>query len=89
MPNYTVNQTISVEVDESKFTPKFLADFSEYITEMENIEDHRKYLAEIFAQGLIHGYPTEDVEGYGRLSEMGIRLSRVCLEVDAEFPDGE
>ena len=89
MPNYTVNQTISVEVDESKFTPEFMAAYYEHMTELETIDEHRKHLAELYATGRIDGYPSEEVEGYGKLSDMGIKLSVVCCEVDDEYPDGE
>lgn len=89
MPNYTVNQTIAVEVDESKFTPEFLAEFRENFQELETLDDHYEYLAELYATGRIQGYAHEFVEGYGRLGDMGILLSQVTCEVAEEYPDGE
>ena len=89
MPNFTVNQTISVEVDESKFTPEFLKAFREQIYELETLDDHLEFLAEKYATGRIQGYPSEFVEGYGKLGDMGIKLRQLECEVDVEFPDGE
>ena len=89
MPNYTVNQTVSVEVDESKFTPEFLAEFRENFQELETLDDHYEYLAELYATGRIKGYPSEEVEGYGKLADMGIKLLQLTCEVEEEYPDGE
>ena len=89
MPNYTVTQVITVEVDESKFTPQFLKEFREQIYELDTLDDHLEFLAEKYATGRIQGHAHEFVEGYGRLGDMGILLGEVSCEVEPEFPDGE
>ncbi len=88
MPNYTVNQTISVEVDESKFTPEFLSAFRESFYDLETLDDHYEFLAELYATGRIE-HESDFVEGYGKLSDMGVKLRKIDTEVDSEFPDGD
>ena len=84
MPNYIVNQIVSVEVDESKFTPEFLTQFREHFFDLGTVEDHRQYLAELYATGKIGGRYHEFVEGYGRLGDMGILVNQVSLETEQE-----
>ncbi len=72
---YTVEQTVSVTVDKSKFTPAFMQEFQSFINDedFDEIDDHMAYLAELYATGAIRGVH-EEVEGYGKLSDMGIKL---------------
>jgi hypothetical protein len=85
--NYTVTTTVSVQLDESKFTPEFLREYQETIHDLPDIEAHRKNLAELYATGRIGNYGT--VEGYGKLSDMGIRCEMLACEIEDEYPDGE
>lgn len=64
---------IEVEVDEEKFTPEFYKEFNSSIFFTDCIEDHIKQLAYVAARE----EPGSDsfVEGYGKLSDMGIKLS--------------
>lgn len=83
MKLYTVTTEVLVEVDESQFTPTFLREFSEDINPgIRTIENHREYLAELYATGRITGYPSEFVEGYGELQSMGIKFSLESCTVD-------
>lgn len=77
---YTVETIVTVEVDESKFTPEFLHSFSSAITPLDDVDEHMGSLAEAFAIGQISGYPKEFVEGYGELESMGIVLKRECTD---------
>lgn len=73
-----VTQVMTVELDESKFTPEFQRDFSASIFEVDGLDEHVAHLAQLGARGVIEGtLPGEFVEGYGRLDEMGIRVSPV------------
>jgi len=71
---YTVETTVTVTVDESKFTKEWMEDFNKTFHYKEDIDAHKEHLAEMFATGVIEGRPSEFVEGYGVLSEMGIVL---------------
>lgn len=63
-----------VEVDESKFTPTFFAEFSSYMWYLDSVEEAVEHLASLFARGLIHGDENEFIEGFGPASEMGIKF---------------
>ena len=82
MRTYIITQFVCVKLDESKFTPEFLREYCENFCDLPTIEDHRRHLAKMFAQGLIEGRDNEFVEGYGVLSEMGIELT---YDGDAEI----
>lgn len=84
MKEYHVITTVGVEVDESKFTPEFIEDFSKHFFDIEDVEGHRAYLAELFATGRISGMSNEFVEGYGVLKDMGIRLKMIATAVETE-----
>jgi hypothetical protein len=64
----------TVEVDESKFTPEFFAEFSSYMWHMDRVEDAVEHLADLFARGLIRGEKNEFVEGYGDIEALGVRF---------------
>ncbi|WP_395175552.1 hypothetical protein [Roseibium alexandrii] len=73
---HTVQLTveIEVEVDEDKFTPDFVEEFNRSMFHTDCIEDHIEHLAFIGVQQ----EPSADsfIEGYGKLNEMGIKLSK-------------
>ena len=77
---YTVETTVTVEVDESKFTPEWMEGFNITFFHCPTIEGHRRRLAMMFAGGRIGGHPSEFVEGYGVLSDMGIKLRTLCID---------
>jgi len=69
--NVTVTFDVSVEVDESKFTDDFMQNFKRYFYELDTIDEHAEHLAQLETRGLIDD---NFVEGYGDLSEMGIKI---------------
>ena len=80
--NITVTQTISVTVDESKFTPEFMANFSHYMFDCKTIDDHIAYIAKSFATRVV--ICDEDfLEGYGVLRDLGISVRRESNLVEA------
>ena len=81
---HTVHVTVEVdvEIDDAKFTPQVMADFSKVISHMDEIDEHIKHLAycAIFSPPTCSG----ELEGYGGLSDVGVRLF-APLFVDAEI----
>lgn len=68
-----VSQTVEVTLDESKFTPEFMAEFKRSFYEFDTIDEHRKHLAQLHARGLCDDFSF--IEGYGRAQDMGIGFS--------------
>ena len=83
---YKVIQNIEVIIDESKFTDQFLDEFEKHIFKFfdcrNRIDGHMKFLAEMYARGIIKNYTDESFEGYGVLSNMGIKFNLVDCYVD-------
>lgn len=80
-----VTQRVEVTLDESKFTPEFLADYQRMInSRIKTVDDHARYLGELCARGVITT-TVKEVEGYGFLYAMGVKLSinRGCTEVES------
>lgn len=71
---YEVTGFVRVTVDESKFTPEFMAEFRESFFPYETIEEHLEHLANLFARGVVDNSDTF-IEGYGPPQEMGIRFA--------------
>ena len=69
--NVVVTMTVSVEVDESKFTDEYMRIFREVFYDFDTIDDHIMHLAQLEARGLLDD---ENQEGYGKLSSMGIKV---------------
>lgn len=85
---FEVRQTVTVSLDETKFTPEFMEGFNSTIFDAGTIEDgaleeHGKHLAQMAARGVIPDFVTarhgEFIEGYGPSAEMGIAV-RVLQE---------
>lgn len=70
-----VAQYIEVTVDESKFTPEFIANFNQHFHHCPTVEDHMKHIATSFARGIVTS-PSQFLEGYGLLNEYGVKLKR-------------
>ena len=68
-----ITSTFEIEVDETKFTPEFFAEFSSYMFHMDTVEEAIEHLADLYARGVIDNF-SETVEGYGDLKEMGIKF---------------
>lgn len=80
-----VTQRVEVTVDETKFTPEFLADFQRMISpRIKTVDDHARHLGELCARGVITTVYTE-VDVYGFLHAMGVKLTRNpdCTEVES------
>lgn len=73
--NVLVTQQVSVEVDEARFTPEFMAEFRASMYPFTRIEDHIEHLAQLYARGI---YDDDSfIEGYGPAKEMGIKFKSV------------
>jgi hypothetical protein len=81
--NIEVRQIVRVTLDETKFTPEFMAEFRQSFYPFDTIERHAEHLGQLVARGVhdLSPYsPDEFVEGYGAIGEMGI---------SAEIVDGD
>jgi hypothetical protein len=65
-----VTQTVTVELDESRFTPEFMEEFRRYFYEFDTIDEHFDHLAQLAARGVIE--TPCFIEGYGKSENMGI-----------------
>lgn len=65
--------TFDIEIDETKFTPEFFAQFDAAISPFGNdLNEHFEHLAQLFARGIADS--NSFIEGYGKAAEMGIRF---------------
>lgn len=71
-----VEQTISVSVDETKFTPQFMEEFRASMYPFHSVQDHIEHLAQLYARGVVHEL-TKFIEGYGPPSDFGIRFEYI------------
>ena len=73
MKTITVEVTHEVEVtlDETQFTPEFLAHFASYMFDLDGVDGHAEHLAQMHVRGLA-GWPDTFIEGYGPAEKMGI-----------------
>jgi hypothetical protein len=74
-----VTQWVQVTIDETKFTPEFLAEFDQYVfkfgTDSEAIDRHFKHLAQLYTRGIYDDYSF--IEGYGQAEDMGIKFDLI------------
>jgi len=68
-----VTQTVEVEVDESKFNDEFMREYRRQFYPWMSIKDHVKHIAQMEARGLLPFAEDGFVEGYGPMTEMGIK----------------
>lgn len=80
----SVVQTLTIEIDESKFDETFMEEFRASFFPFFTIEDHLEHIAQLQARGVIdlEWNKNEFIEGYGPATEMGIRLVSYDLHVD-------
>jgi hypothetical protein len=76
----TIETEVTVELDETKFTPDFMRDFSESMYETDDLVGHAKRLAEWRANGVIES-DADFQEGYGKLTDMGIKTRVECSDI--------
>ena len=79
-----VTQWIDVEMDDAKFDADFMAEFTGSFFPYDTLTEHAEHLAQLFARGVVSGFPDEFIEGYGPASEMGIHFTEVDLEAECE-----
>jgi hypothetical protein len=71
-----VIRCVIVEVDEEKFTDKFMEEYRESFDDsFYELEDHIKQLGWLYGAGRIDGGRKEFIEGYGPANELGIKFS--------------
>lgn len=82
-----VEQIVEVKLDETKFTPEFMAQFASTISDFETLEQHAEHIAQLAARevhGLSEYVPSEFVEGYGPIGLMGISASVRNTQVEED-----
>lgn len=65
---------VTVTVDETKFTPAFLAEFQKSFYPFADVEDHIQHIAFLAATGQIGLLPCF-IEGYGPSQDFGIEVT--------------
>ena len=65
---------VTVTVDETKFTPEFLAEYREYFFLFETVDDHIRHIAFLAATGQLGTLPCF-IEGYGPSQDFGIEVT--------------
>lgn len=70
-----ISQTVQVSVDESKFTPEFMAEFRQLMYHFITIDEHLEHLAQLYARGIYD--ENSFIEGYGPAKDFGIKLKVV------------
>lgn len=71
---------VDVDVDESKFTPEFMDEFSKTFFEADNIDNHIEHIAWLECRQMLEGF----VEGYGEIKEFGISASIADMSASIE-----
>lgn len=64
---------VTVTVDESKFTPEFMAEYRESFYPFQTVDDHIRHLAFLAATGMMRDLPSF-IEGYGESEDFGIKV---------------
>lgn len=77
-----VTQGTNVEVDETRFTDEWMAEFRESFYDFYTMEDHIEHLASGFARGLWDNYSF--IEGYGPAKEFGIKFTSFYTDAEIE-----
>ena len=74
----TVSIDVCVEIDEAKFTEAFMAEFRQSFYPFTTVEHHVRHLAQLEARGLLDLV----TEGYGEISDFGIKARELGFEVE-------
>ncbi|MBU3887117.1 hypothetical protein [Methylosinus sp. KRF6] len=82
-----VRQTIEVTIDETKFTPQFMADFRGSFFAFYSLKDHVEHLAQLAAREVVHD--GSFIEGYGPAKEMGISFAEGGIEMEVQASNEE
>lgn len=76
---------VEVTVDETAFTPEFMAEFEANFFPFDTIEDHICHIAQLEAREVLR---RDFTEGYGPLSKMGIEAEVVPFSLSTEIQEG-
>lgn len=80
-----VKQLVKVDLDETKFTPEFMAQFAGSISDFDCIEQHAEHIGQLAARE-VHSFSPynrkEFVEGYGPIGDFGIVAEVVETEIE-------
>ena len=77
-----VSMEVEVTVDETTFTPEFMAEFEARFFPFDTIEDHICHIAQLEARGVLC---RDFTEGYGPLARMGIEAELINWSTSAEI----
>ena len=82
---FQVTQTITVDLDERKFTEEFMEEFRQSFYPFYEIEEHAEHIAQLQARGIVdlEGWGSDSVfvEGYGPVGEFGIKTKVGALDI--------
>jgi hypothetical protein len=78
-----VTFVVSVEVDETKFTPEWIADWQKVFYPFNSIDDHLEHIAQMEARDILDPKFTE---GYGPLADMGIKAAVISQSAEVVAP---
>lgn len=79
-PTHIVSMAVQVTVNRRKFTKKFLTDFRKSFYNFQDIKDHLRHLAWLYATGRTQNGAF--IEGYGPAAEMGIVFKDCYSDTD-------
>lgn len=77
---------VRVQVDETKFTEAFMAEFREHFFPFQTIEEHIEHLGQLAARGELN---LNFIEGYGPSALMGIRVSDPFDDIEHRIVEDE
>lgn len=77
-----VEQIVEVSIDDTKFTPDFMAEFRRTMYPFDSVDRHIEHLAQLYARGVADEFSF--IEGYGPASELGIKFRQVSQDVESE-----
>jgi len=86
-----VTQLVEVTLDESKFDESFMSEFRDSFYPFFDLVDHAKHLAQLQARGVENMQYHKPqfapfVEGYGPISEFGIRARVIDTDIEEVRP---
>ena len=77
-----VEQIVEVSIDDTKFTPEFMAEFRRTMYPFDSVDRHIEHLAQLYARGTADEFSF--IEGYGPASEFGIKFLQISQDAESE-----
>lgn len=77
-----VEQIVEVSIDDTKFTPEFMAEFRRTMYPFDSVDRHIEHLAQLYARGAADEFSF--IEGYGPASELGIKFLQISQDAESE-----